>query len=230
MAERHDLDIERAERQGFPEVVYGESKSSSDLMEIMGALKEKTGGCLITRLSARKAQELIAAFPDAKYHQSSRTLVMSGCPVRCPPPGKVIVVSAGTSDSPVSDEVAAVLSFLGVSHEVYQDKGVAGLHRLLALTDVLRAADVVICVAGFEGALASVVAGLVPAPVIGVPTSVGYGVARGGETALRAMLASCANGLLVVNIDNGYGAAMAAFRILQRASHALAVVHDRPSG
>jgi NCAIR mutase (PurE)-related protein len=212
----YDLDLTREARQGFPEVVYGESKTVHELSAILAAFAEAGISCLVTRLWADKAHELVRSFKDAAYDPISRTLTLGPTRELIRGRGTVVVLSGGTSDLPIAAEIMAVLKFLGIGCELHQDKGIAGLHRLLALRERLESADVIICVAGFEGALASVVSGLVACPVIGVPTSIGYGVAQGGDAALRAMLASCANGLMVVNIDNGYGAAIAAFRILAR--------------
>ncbi len=211
------LDFARESRLGFPEVVYGQHKTLIQLERILETHLELQKNLLITRLQAEKAPPLLAAAPNARYHEEAQTLSV----VFSPPltlSGKVGVVCAGTSDMPVVAEIDETLTFLGVQTESYKDVGVAGISRLFGVLPQLRACDVVICAAGFEGALASVLGGLLPQPLIAVPTSVGYGVAEGGRAALNAMLASCANGITVVNIDNGYGAALAAFRILQRMS------------
>ena len=208
------LDLTRESRLGFPEVVYGQHKSPTQLKRLVETHLELQKNLLITRLQAEKAPPLLAAARDARYHDQARTLSV----VFSPPTtlsGKVGVVCAGTSDMPVVGEIEETLAFLGVKTESYKDVGVAGIARLFSVLPQLKACNVVICAAGFEGALASVLGGLLPQPLIAVPTSVGYGVAEGGHTALNAMLASCANGITVVNIDNGYGAALAAFRILQ---------------
>ena len=167
----------------------------------------------MTRLQPEKAEALVARFPDAVCDSLARTLRL-GADHAPADDGTVAIIAAGTSDAPVVAEADTVLRFLGTETLTFVDKGVAGIHRLMSSLPELQTADVVICVAGFEGALPSVLSGLVRQPVIGVPTSVGYGVAAGGTTALHAMLASCANGLTVVNIDNGFGAAIAARRIL----------------
>ncbi len=209
------LDVTREVRLGFPEVVYGQHKSPAQLKRILAAQLEGQKNVLITRLQPEKVPPLLEAAPNAHYHDDARTLSV----VFSPPtarPGKVGIVCAGTSDMPVVREVETTLAFLGVATESYKDVGVAGIGRLFNVLPQLRECDVIVCAAGFEGALASVLGGLLPQPLIAVPTSVGYGVAEGGHTALNAMLASCANGITVVNIDNGYGAALAAFRILQR--------------
>lgn len=213
MPESHStLDPDRLGRQGFPEIVYCESKTAGQIADNLRALAEANGRAFGTRLPANKAAEVLAALPDADYDALSRTISL-GKPLAAGTT-TVAVVSAGTSDLPVSAEAAATLAFLG--HRVchFNDIGVAGIHRLHDRIDEIRTASVVIVVAGMEGALPSVVGGLVAAPVIAVPTSVGYGAAFEGLAALLGMLNSCASGLVVVNIDNGFGAAMAAHRIL----------------
>lgn len=205
-----DIDFDRPGRLGFPEIVYGEFKSPEQLRAIAEAFDGRSSSLLITRLQAEK----VASLPrDGVYDPVGRTYLRR---VDDPAgrPGRVAVVSAGTSDAPVVRETVTTLEFLGCAVESFEDAGVAGVHRLVRHRDRLELCDILICVAGFEGALASVLAGLFPQPVIGVPTSVGYGVAEGGRTALDAMLASCANGVVVTNIDNGCGAALAAFRML----------------
>jgi hypothetical protein len=206
------LDPGRLARQGFPEVVYCQSKTASQIIENLSAL-EKANGCSFgTRLQPEKSEEVLAALPHAIYHPLARTISLGK--IISPTSGKIAVITAGTSDLPVSEEAATTLDFLG--HEVarFTDIGVAGIHRLLDRVDEIREASVVIVSAGMEGALPSVVGGLVSAPVIAVPTSVGYGASFQGLSALLGMLNSCASGLTVVNIDNGFGAAMAAHRIL----------------
>ena len=209
-----DIDFQRNERLGFPEIVYGEFKSVDQLRQIAAAFADRSQSLLVTRLQPGKAAELPA---DGEYDPLGRTYLRQVAPPT-PRAGSIGVVSAGTSDAPVVREAAVTLRFLGCTVETIEDAGVAGVHRLLGHHDRLAAVDVIICVAGFEGALASVIAGLYPQPIIGVPTSVGYGVATGGQTALHSMLASCANGVLVTNIDNGCGAALAACRLLAMAN------------
>jgi NCAIR mutase (PurE)-related protein len=213
----HDIDFERQDRLGFPEFVFGEGKTVAQLAAILDRHRAHGASCLVTRLQPEKGEALAAAHDDLDHDPLARTLRLGD---DHPPAGtgSVAVCAAGTSDAPVVAEAAAVLRFLGIETTTFVDKGVAGIHRLMTSLPELRDADVVICVAGFEGALPSVLSGLVRQPIIGVPTSVGYGVAAGGTTALHAMLASCANGLTVVNIDNGFGAAIAAARILGRKS------------
>ena len=209
------LDLHRELRQGIPETVFGAGKTAEQLTDILGRLYAAHHRALATRVSARKAEAVIEALPDARYDQLSRLLTLGNCPEPTSDP-QVIVACAGTSDLPVAEEAAQTLEFLGHPVARLTDVGVAGIHRLLDKTEQLRRARVVISVAGMEGALTSVIGGLVGCPVIGVPTSVGYGVARKGETALRAMLTSCASGVAVVNIDNGFGAAIFAHTILSQ--------------
>lgn len=204
------IDFGRGQRLGFPEIIYGEHKSADQLMRIIRQCEDKQHNVLISRCQADKA----AALTGGHYDTVARTWVKSFTPPP-PLPGKVAVVSAGTSDAPVVYECVNTLEFLGVRTVNFQDVGVAALHRLLSRLDDILACDVVVCVAGFEGALASVLAGQCPQPVIAVPAGVGYGVAKDGHAALHGMLASCANGLMVMNIDNGVGAALAARRILR---------------
>ncbi len=209
----HDLDFGRQERTGIPEFVFGESKTVPQLVEILEAYAVQKTSCLVTRLQPEKGEGLLGRFPSGCYEIVAGTFRL-GPNADLRKIGQVAVISAGTSDVPVVAEVSAVLSFLGIEHCTLVDKGVAGIHRLHDVMPELEKADVIICVAGFEGALPSVLSGLIGQPIIGVPTSVGYGVARGGVAALHAMLASCGSGVTVVNIDNGFGAAIAAARIL----------------
>ncbi len=209
----HHIDFERKDRQGFPEFVYGEAKTLEQIAEILELFRQKQQSCFVSRLQPEKGELLAAQFDDCRYDPVSRSLQL-GPNHKADTPGVVAIIAAGSSDAPVVAEAEAVLTFLGVATRVLSDKGVAGLHRTHGALPELDEADVVIVVAGFEGALPSVLSGLIRQPVIGVPTSVGYGVAVGGTTALHAMLSSCASGLTVVNIDNGFGAAIAAKRIL----------------
>jgi NCAIR mutase (PurE)-related protein len=207
------LDHQRPLRCGLPEVVYGAGKTVAQIQAILADFAARGRNALVTRLRDEDAAPLLAAFPAARHDAASRTLVLTVAPT-VPRPGRVAVVSAGTSDLPVASEAVVTLTYLGYTPDLVQDVGVAGLHRLLAQQERLRAAQVVIVVAGMEGALPSVVAGLVAAPVIAVPTSIGYGAHLGGLTPLLAMITSCASGITVVNIDNGFGAACAAARVL----------------
>ncbi|MDQ3389294.1 MAG: nickel pincer cofactor biosynthesis protein LarB, partial [Gemmatimonadota bacterium] len=204
----------RALRQGFPEVVFGEGKTPAQLVEIVRRIDHRGDGVLATRVAPAAAELLRAEIPEIELDDLSRTALL---PPRQPSArrmaGTVLVITAGTSDLPVAEEAVVTLRAFGNPVERLADIGVAGLHRLLAARDALLDAAVIIVVAGMEGALPSVVGGLVSAPVIAVPTSVGYGAAFGGVAALLGMLNSCASGVTVVNIDNGFGAACAASRI-----------------
>ncbi|MEV7970575.1 nickel pincer cofactor biosynthesis protein LarB [Sphaerisporangium sp. NPDC088356] len=205
------LDIAREARQGLPEIVYGPGKRVSEIAGIVTALIDRnTGPVLVTRLEPDAAADVVALVPGGRYEEAARLLVWR----EARPIGHTVaVVTAGTADGPVAAEAAAVASALGLRTTMVRDVGVAGIHRVLAAAGDLRAADSVIVIAGMEGALASVVGGLVETPVIAVPTSTGYGAALEGVTALLAMLTSCAAGITVVNIDSGFGAALAAYRL-----------------
>ena len=212
------LDFDRDRRTGFGETVYGPGKTPEQLAGIFAAFKGKGRAVLATRVSPEQAAALAAALPDTAYDPVSRTAVGTWRTRRRQKPleGTVAVLAAGTADMPVAEEAARTVEFFGGSTARYYDVGIAGLHRLLGVVDKVRKADVVIAAAGMEGALPSVVAGLVPAPVIALPTSVGYGCGAGGVAAVLAMLNSCAEGVTVVNVDNGFGAAVAACRILRK--------------
>jgi len=207
-----NFDWGRAERIGLSETVLSDGKSPGQLKAIAEAVRARGARCLFTRLSP----EYAVALGDIDYHEISRTGIVGTLerPTGVP---RVCIVTAGTSDAPAAWEAARTLAFHGHGASTIFDVGVAGLHRLLSRLDDIARHEVVIVVAGMDAALASVVAGQVGVPVIGVPTSIGYGTARSGETALNAMLTSCAAGLAVVNIDNGFGAACAAIRCLARA-------------
>jgi hypothetical protein len=210
------IDHHRELRQGTPEIIFGESKSIAQLTAIVDGMLRRGSNILATRLDRDKAAELLAAYPAGQYDAEARLFSLVRNPPAISGRGKVLVVCAGTSDLPVAREAAAVARFLGNEVEELVDVGVAGLHRLLNKLDLLRRAAVIIVVAGMEGALPSVIGGLVAVPVIAVPTSVGYGASFGGIAALLGMLNSCAGGVTVVNIDNGFGAACAATRINRR--------------
>jgi NCAIR mutase (PurE)-related protein len=208
------IDHHRALRQGFPEVVFCEGKTTDQVVAICERLEAATGTFLGTRASTAMAERLKERFPALAWHPIARVVHLSReRPARRA--GTVLVVSAGTSDLPVAEEAAIVADAFGHPVDRLIDVGVAGIHRLLAANDQLQRAKVVIVVAGMEGALPSVVGGMVSVPVIAVPTSVGYGASFGGLAALLGMLNSCAAGVTVVNIDNGFGAAAAASRICQ---------------
>lgn len=201
------LDLDRAARTGASEVVFGEGKTPEQLADIAQALAANDQPVLITRADAEKYAAVQARLPNAEYHPLAK-LIWQQASGYAPTPQttSIAVISAGTSDSAVAEEAALTCEFYGQRVERYNDVGVAGIHRLFAHLDAIRSARVVIVIAGMEGALPSVVGGLVDKPVIAVPTSVGYGASFGGLTALLGMLNSCASGVSVVNIDNGFGA------------------------
>ncbi|MGV9362632.1 nickel pincer cofactor biosynthesis protein LarB [Amycolatopsis sp. NPDC003731] len=207
------VDLDREQRQGLPEVVYGPGKTPAQIAAIVRTLlAHNTGPVLVTRAEAEPARAVLAEVPGGRYSPGARLLVWRPATATA---FTVAVAAAGTSDGPVAEEAAEVAAAIGLAVRAVTDVGVAGIHRLLAERDRLREADAVIVVAGMEGALASAVGGLVACPVIAVPTSTGYGAGLEGVTALLAMHASCAAGITVVNIDSGFGAAMAAFRLAQ---------------
>ena len=211
------VDTHRELRQGLPEAIYAEHKTAEQVAAIAAVLLERTTSAVVaTRVPEATASLLRERWPDARHDAEARLVVLRSAPDETAPAGTIAVVSGGTSDRPVALEAALTAEAMGLKVEQVDDVGVAGLHRVLAQEDVLRTSDVVIVVAGMEGALPSIVGGLTPAPVIAVPTSVGYGAAFGGLAALLGMLNSCAAGLVVTNIDNGFGAAIAALRILNR--------------
>lgn len=208
------VDHHRALRQGFPEVIFGQGKTPEQIVRIAEAIAPRGDGVLATRLSADAGRALTDRFPALEWNPVARTgFLAPEAPAARAVRGPILVVSAGTSDLPVAEEAAVTAAALGNPVDRLADVGVSGIHRILAASDLLRRAAVVIVVAGMEGALPSVVGGLVAAPVIAVPTSVGYGASFGGIAALLGMLNSCASGLTVTNIDNGFGAAYAATRI-----------------
>ena len=210
------IDNQRALRTGIPEVIFGQSKSPEQIVSIARSMLTKTGPVLATRIDQEKARQVMAAIPDLTYHERAGMLV---CNPKKIEPGKsrgtILVICAGTSDIPVAEEACITAKSLGHPVKTIYDVGVAGLHRLLNQHSILAEASVIIVAAGMEGALPSVVGGLVTCPVIGVPTSVGYGAGIGGFAALLGMLNSCAPGVAVVNIDNGFGAACMAIAINQ---------------
>lgn len=209
------VDHHRALRQGVPEVVLGQGKTSLQIAGISRELAKSGQNVLITRIDAAKAEEVRKELPEFRYIEMPRLLTLEQAEIPALTTVPVALVSAGTSDLPVAEECGETLRLLGVPVERVYDVGVAGIHRLLHKREALDRASVVIVVAGMEGALPSVVGGLVRAPIIAVPTSIGYGAALDGFTALLCMLTSCASGITVVNIDNGFGAAFAAARILR---------------
>jgi len=217
------LDHHRHLRQGLAEVVYGEGKTLEEILEIAGRLSAPGVPVLLTRLDPEKLAALEGRFPEARFNTRARTCLVNPMPEKGPDDGLpfVAVVSGGTADLPVAEEAAEVCVAMGVAvHRIY-DVGVAGLHRILSKVERLRRATAVVVVAGMEGALPSVVGGLVGAPVFAVPTSVGYGASFHGLAALLAMLNSCAPGVTVSNIDNGFSAGIAAARVAKAVTAAL---------
>jgi NCAIR mutase (PurE)-related protein len=210
------IDHHRALRQGFPEVVYGAGKTPEQIVEIGTRITSRGDALLVTRIAPDAAAQLEATLPGVALNAAARTAYLPGREAPAAGEGTVAIVTAGTSDLPVAEEAAVTLQALGNCVSRITDVGVAGIHRVLARREELSSAAVLIVVAGMDGALPSVVGGLVSAPVIAVPTSVGYGASFQGIAALLTMLNSCAAGVTVVNIDNGFGAAVAASRITHR--------------
>jgi len=208
------IDFQRRSRIGVIEAIWGEHKSIKQISKILKKYKLASETALVTRLTREKAEKLLIEFPSAEFHEISRCLTMGMFEECISSKVEVIILTGGTSDLGVASEAEIALNLHGIKTKLLIDIGVAGLHRLLESLEQIKSAKVVIACAGMEGALPTVLAGLIPQPIIGLPVSVGYGISGGGKTALEGMLASCAPGLLVVNIDNGYGAAMAAIRIL----------------
>lgn len=213
MTKRFNIDYSRKERLGFDEVIFGASKSVDLLTELLNAYVEKDQNVLITKLQLEKANILLESFKTGFYDEASQVFMLSVVE-NDKKNFKVGIISGGSSDEGVVNEAYYTLLYMGINSKVIHDVGVAGIHRILDRLEELKKFDILIVVAGFEGALPTIIGGLLPQPIIAVPTSVGYGTAKNGETALHAMLTSCANGISVTNIDNGYGAAMCAFRIL----------------
>ena len=206
------VDLHRALRKGFPEVIFGAGKSPAQVLAIASKLVEREQHVLVTRLAPEHARVLKKKFRRAVFHEAARCVTIETKPLP-KRPGTIVMLCAGTSDLPVAEEAAVTAEIMGNTVERICDVGVAGLHRLLRRLDDIQRANVIVAVAGMEGALPSVVAGLVSKPVIAVPTSVGYGANFGGVAALLGMLNSCGSGVTVVNIDNGFGAGYAASQI-----------------
>ena len=207
------IDHHRTLRKGFPEVIFGEGKTAAQITGIMEKMALQDDIILVTRLDADKADTVTKVFPDAKYHPDARMLILTrkGQPITGN--GTILVISAGTSDIPVAKEAFLTARAMGNAVDSIFDVGVSGIHRLFSHKEKIDAADILIVVAGMEGALPSVVAGLVDGPVIAVPTSIGYGASFNGLTALFSMLNSCSSNVTVVNIDNGFGAGYVASAI-----------------
>lgn len=209
--EHSKIDTHREIRGGLQEVVFGQNKDVSELKDIIGVFLQKGGGALVTRVQKNKAEQLVSYFNNSKYFERSKLLVVNQ-PQR-ELVGNIVVLSAGTSDFPVAEEAHLTATFFGSNSKMIVDVGVAGIHRLLNYKDDIQSANVIVAVAGMEGALPSVVAGIFCKPIIAVPTSVGYGANFAGVAPLLTMLNSCAPGIAVVNIDNGFGAGVYAHMV-----------------
>ena len=213
-----NVDHSREARQGFPEVIYAEGKTKEQVLAILQSLAASSDGSLLATRASREQYDFVKAeMPEAEYDEEARAIyIRRAKPVGAPPEDEaheILIITAGTSDIPVAAEARLTAELYGNRVKTLYDCGVAGIHRLAAHEDEIRRARVIICIAGMEGALASVIGGLASGPVIAVPTSVGYGAALHGVTALLSMLASCAAGVSVVNIDNGFGAGVLASKI-----------------
>jgi len=207
------IDHHRSLRKGFPEVIFGHGKTAAQIIGIMEKMARQDEIILVTRLDAEKAEAVNKTFPDADYHPDAQMLILSRKELPITGNGAILVMSAGTSDIPVAKEAFLTARAMGNIVDTVFDVGVAGIHRLFSYKEKIEAADIFIVVAGMEGALPSVVAGLVEGPVIAVPTSIGYGASFNGLTALFSMLNSCSSNVSVVNIDNGFGAGYVASAI-----------------
>jgi NCAIR mutase (PurE)-related protein len=210
------VDHHRNLRRGMSEVIFGEGKEVEDIIAIMESMIRQNENIMVTRISPEKTEKILKKFPQCVFHQRARMIILEQEPVKISGRGMIVVICAGTSDMPVAEEAALTARFMGNEVETIYDVGVAGLHRLLSHKEKFSNAKVIIVVAGMEGALPSVVGGLVDKPVIAVPTSIGYGASFGGIAALLGMLNSCSAGITVVNIDNGFGAGYAAGVINRR--------------
>jgi hypothetical protein len=222
------VDMHRALRKGFPEVIFGSGKTPGQVVGIATRIFEREQRILITRINGNHARALRREFKSAVHHEAARCVTIEKSPLS-KRPGTIAVLCAGTSDLPVAEEAAVTSDIMGNQVERIYDVGVAGLHRLLRRLELIQSANVIIAVAGMEGALPSVVAGLVSRPVIAVPTSVGYGASFGGLAALLGMLNSCGSGVTVVNIDNGFGAGYSASQINELAEGVRASPQKAPS-
>jgi hypothetical protein len=209
------IDHHRSLRKGFPEVIFGQGKTADQIIGIMGSMAKNEEIILVTRIDREKADQVRKAFPAAEYDEAARMLLLKEQEPDLKSLGEILIISAGTSDIPVAKEAVITAQAMGNRVRSIFDVGVAGIHRLFAHREVIENASVLVVVAGMEGALPSVVAGMVRAPVIAVPTSVGYGTSFGGMTALLGMLNSCSSNIAVVNIDNGFGAGYMAATINQ---------------
>ena len=209
------FDFERRERIGLVEAIWGENKTVDQLKRISKEVLDKKEVVFITRINNVKAKSLLEIYPEAKFFEDANCLIIGENLKKINTEKKVAIVAGGSSDLSVTLEAKLALEIYGISCQTFIDVGVAGLHRLLSEIEEINKYDVLIVCAGMEGALATVIGGLLPQPIIAVPISVGYGVSKNGEAALNSMLSSCAPGITVMNINNGYGAAMAALRIIK---------------
>ncbi len=212
------FDFQRRDRIGIIEAIWGADKSIDQLQRISKEVLEKKEVVFITRLNKEKAIHLLDMYEDAIFHEEANCLTIGENANKFSTTKKVAIVSGGSSDLAATLEAKLALEINGISCQTFIDVGVAGLHRLLSELEEINKYDVLIVCAGMEGALATVIGGLLPQPIIALPVSIGYGVSKNGEAALNSMLSSCAPGIAVMNIDNGYGAAMAALRIIKRIS------------
>ena len=212
------FDFKRRERIGFIEAIWGADKSVDQLKRVSSEVLEKKEIVFITRIDKYKAKHLQEIYKNAKFDEVAKCLIIGENLKKIATNKKVAIVSGGSSDLPVTLEAKLTLEIYGIDCHSFLDVGVAGVHRLFAQIDEIKKYDVIIVCAGMEGALATVIGGLMPQPIIAVPVSVGYGVSKDGKTALNSMLSSCAPGISVMNIDNGYGAAIAALRIIKSVS------------
>ena len=212
------FDFQRTERIGLVEAIWGADKSVDQLKRLSEEVLSKKEVVFITRITSEKANYLLDVYQEARFNKDAKCLIIGENSNKFTTTKKVGIVSGGSSDLAVTLEAKLALEIYGVSCKPFIDVGVAGLHRLMSQLEEINTYDVIIVCAGMEGALATVVGGLLPQPIIAVPISVGYGVSKNGETALNSMLSSCSPGITVMNIDNGYGAAMAALRIIKISS------------
>ena len=212
------FDFERRDRIGLIEAIWGEDKSIDQLKRVSKAVLDKKEVVFITRINKDKAKNLLDIYPEARFYEEANCLIIGENLKKIFTNKKVAIISGGSSDLAVTLEAKLALEIYGINCQSFIDVGVAGLHRLISQLEEINKYDVLIVCAGMEGALATVVGGLLAQPIIAVPVSVGYGVSKNGETALNSMLSSCAPGIAVMNIDNGYGAAMATLRIIKKIS------------
>ena len=212
------FDFQRRDRLGLIEAIWGQDKSIDQLKRLSKSVLSKNEVVFITRINSEKANYLLDLYDDARFYEEANCLIIGENLNKINTRKKVAIISGGSSDLAVTLEAQLALKIYGVKFQSFIDVGVAGLHRLLSQLEEINKYDVLIVCAGMEGALATVVGGLLPQPIIAVPVSVGYGVSKDGETALNSMLSSCSPGIAVMNIDNGYGAAMAALRIIKSIS------------